>query len=111
MSPRLNRELALEARARVTDGAGGFGESWAELGRLWAEVSARTGRRREGEGLTLAQVRYRITVRAAPVGAPSRPRPGQRFREGARVWRIEAVAERGSAGRYLTCYATEETLA
>jgi len=111
MSPRLNRQLALEARARVADGAGGFGESWRELGRLWAEVSARTGRGRDGEGLPLAQVRYRITVRAAPVGAPSRPRPGQRFRESDRIWRIEAVAERDAAGCYLTCFATEETLA
>ena len=51
---------------------------------------------------------YRITVRAAPVGAPSRPRPDQRFREGARVFRILAVAERDAVGRYLTCFAEEE---
>jgi len=111
MRPRLSRELALEAPVRVADGSGGFAESWTELGRLWAEVVARTGRERDGAGLPLAQVAYRITVRAAPVGAPSRPQPRQRFREGARVFRIEAVAERDPEGAYLTCFAREEMLA
>jgi head-tail adaptor len=47
-------------------------------------------------------------VRGAPVGVPSRPEAGQRFREGSRVYRIEAVAEKDPQGRYLTCFATEE---
>lgn len=109
--PRLNRELVLEAPVRVSDGAGGFVESWGELGRLWAEVSPRTGRERDGAGLVLARVSYRIVVRAAPMGATARPRPDQRFRDGARVFRIEAVAERDPDGRFLTCFANEETLA
>lgn len=111
MRPRLNRQLVLEAPARVADGSGGYRESWSELGRLWAEVRARTGRERDGAGLALAQVSYRITVRAAPVGAPSRPMPQQRFREGDRIFRIEAVADRDVDGCYLTCFAREEALA
>ena len=43
-----------------------------------------------------------------PPGCEARPRPGQRFREDARVWRIRAVAEAYPAGRYLTCFAEEE---
>ncbi|OWU85309.1 tail protein [Oceanicola sp. 22II-s10i] len=111
MRPLLNRELVLEAPVRVADGAGGFSESWAALGTLWAEVSARTGRERDAGGVAVAQTGYRIVVRGAPVGAPSRPMPDQRFREGARVFRIEAVAERDGGGRYLTCFAREEALA
>lgn len=111
MTPRLNRRLALEAPVRAADGAGGFTETWSELGQLWAEVLPGTGRETGGAGLALAQVRYRITVRAAPVGAPSRPAPQQRFRDGARVYRIEAVADRGADGAYLTCFAREEALA
>ena len=53
-------------------------------------------------------VSWRITVRAAREGDPRRPRPEQRFRMGARLFRIEAVAESGSAGQWLDCIAREE---
>jgi len=102
--PKLARRLLLEGADRVADGAGGFAESWAALGHLWAEVLPRTGR----EAADVARMGYRITVRAAGRDAPSRPRPGQRFRDGARLFRIEAVAERDPEGRYLICYASEE---
>ena len=71
-------------------------------------MKAGTGRERAEEFLTVSSVPYRITVRAAPPGAMSRPRPEQRFREGSRIFRILAVAERGVDGRYLTCHAREE---
>lgn len=109
--PRLNRELVLEERQRTPDGAGGYTETWVALGTLWGEVSARTGRERGPEAVTLSTAAFRITVRAAPPGAPSRPRPDQRFREGARVFRIVAVTERDPAGTYLTCFAHEEVAA
>jgi head-tail adaptor len=54
---------------------------------------------------------YRIVVRAAPPGAPSRPQAGQRFREGGRLFAIRAVAEAGGAGRFLVCFAEEEVSA
>ncbi len=50
----------------------------------------------------------RIVVRAAPEGHPARPEPGQRLVEGARRYRILAVAETDAAGLYLTCFAREE---
>lgn len=106
--PRLNRQLMLEEASRAPDGAGGWQESWAALGTLWAEIDARTGRDTGGEAAHLSLMRYRIIVRAAPHGAPSRPRPGQRFRDGDRVFAITAVAERDADGRYLTCFAEEE---
>ncbi|NJM83022.1 MAG: head-tail adaptor protein [Tabrizicola sp.] len=107
-APDLNRALVLEAAQRVSDGAGGYTESWAALGVLWAAVDPGTGRDVPGVEVTLASVPYRITVRAAPYGAPSRPKPEQRFREGARIFTILAVTERDPAGRYLTCFAREE---
>jgi len=106
--PVLNRRLVLEAPQRVADGAGGFSESWAALGTLWAEVRPGTGREIGGQGGPLSRVPYRITVRGAPVGAPSRPKPEQRFREGARLFHILAVTERDGRGHYLTCFAEEE---
>ncbi len=110
-APQLTRPLVLEERAQVADGAGGFTTLWATLGTLWAEVTPGTGRDVAGEEVMLAAVPYRITLRGAPQGAPSRPRPGQRFRDGARVFAILAVTEAGPEGRYLTCFAREEVAA
>jgi head-tail adaptor len=110
MTGRLNltRPLVLEAVTRVPDGAGGFAEAWAPLGTLWADLRARTGREARGETGPLSTVPYKITVRAMPQGAPSRPVAGQRFRDGARIFAILAVAESDPVGRYLTCFAEEE---
>lgn len=108
--PVLARKLVLEAPARVPDGAGGFIDIWQVLGEHWAEVVAATGRDGLGEAATLSLVPWRITVRGAPFGSPSRPRPEQRFREGERVFTILAVAEADGRGHYLTCHAREERL-
>jgi head-tail adaptor len=110
LNPRLRRRLVLEAPVAVADGAGGSSVAWQPLGALWAEVTARSGR----EDFVAAQVRprlrYRIIVRGSPVGAPSRPRPDQRLRDGARVFAILTVAEADPAGRYLEITAEEGVL-
>lgn len=110
--PTLTRKLVLEEPRRIPDGAGGFTEVWIALGVLWGDVRAGTGRERESAGLaTVSTVPYRIIVRGVPHGAPSRPRADQRFREGARVFRILAVTERDPKGMYLECHAREEVSA
>lgn len=101
--------LALEAPERIGDGAGGYRVSWRRLGWLWAAMDAGSGRRRGAQVGPESVVRWRITLRGAPVGDPRRPLAGQRLRQGARLFRIEAVAERDTAGRWLECFATEET--
>lgn len=107
-APRLNHRLALEAQARQPDGMGGYQMAWAELGVLWAEMKPGTGRESYGEVGPESRLAWRITVRGAPAGDPRRPVPGQRFRQGARVFRIEAVAERDAFGLWLTCFCREE---
>ncbi|MCB2129010.1 MAG: head-tail adaptor protein [Rhodobacteraceae bacterium] len=107
-APRLNRKLVLEEAQRTPDGAGGSTLTWVALGVLWARIDPGSGRERAGEFVTVSTVPYRITVRAAPEGAPSRPKPEQRLREGGRVFRITAVTEEDAAGHYLTCFAQEE---
>ncbi|MQQ06950.1 head-tail adaptor protein [Epibacterium sp. SM1979] len=104
----LNRLMALVAPERVADGAGGFVETETQLGELWAEVRALTGRNVAQNGASLSQQRYRITVRAAPEGSPDRPRADQYLVEGNRRFLIHAVAEGDALGRYLTCFAVEE---
>lgn len=109
MTPKLTRKLTLEARVQTSDGAGGFTESWVERGTLWAEVKHRTGRQVRGRpAASVSLTSYRILVRAAPFDSPSRPKPEQRFREGARIYRILAVAEADPQARFLTCFADEE---
>ncbi len=105
---RLTRELVLEAQQQVSDGAGGFSESWVTLGTLWGDVAAGSGRDVAGVEVTYAAVPLRITVRAAPAGSPARPQAGQRFLEGSRIYPIEAVSERDVDGHYLICFAHEE---
>ena len=106
--PVLNRALVLEAPERVADGAGGFIEGWIVLGTLWAQIEARTGRETAAAGAPISRMAWKIVVRGAPFGSPERPRPEQRFRDGDRVYVIQAVAERDPDGRYLTCFADEE---
>ncbi|WP_323779495.1 head-tail adaptor protein [Leisingera sp.] len=103
--PKLTRKLVLEDPQREVDGAGGFIETWLALGTLWAEVTPLSGRL-AGDSLSLQK--YRITLRAAPEGFASRPRPDQRFRDSNRLYRIDAVAESDPDTRYLTCFAVEE---
>ena len=108
-TPRLNRKLVLEAPGRVPDGAGGFAESWIARGTVWAQVLPGAGSERAGEDVRLSRTRLKIVLRAAPHGAPSRPRPDQRYREGARLFRILSVSENDCDARFLVCHAEEET--
>ncbi|MDF1801570.1 head-tail adaptor protein [Thalassovita sp.] len=110
-APRLNRALALENPVSTPDGAGGFAQSWVELGHLWADVAFRSGRETAAGGGARSVASYKITVRAAPVGSTMRPRAEQRFREGTRLFRILSVAEKDAEGRYLICIAQEEAAA
>ncbi len=106
--PRLNRALMLETRERVPDGGGGFADTWVALGTLWAEITARGGREGQEAVVPVSSVTLRIVVRGAPVGSSKRPMAGQRFREGARIYVIEAVSEKDPDGRYVQCFANEE---
>ncbi len=107
-APKLNRSLVLEGSLEIADGAGGYTHDWEPLGVLWAELKAGTGRAQAASAATLSRVPYRITVRGAAYGAPSRPVAGQRFRDGTRIFDIQAVAETGVNAAYLTCHALEE---
>lgn len=108
--PDLTTRLGLETSERIADGLGGHATIWRHLGWLWARMDARSGREQgTGAGL-ISVVQWRITLRAAPVGDPRRPRPGQRFRLGPRLFLIEAVAEQDGSGRFLDCLSREEDL-
>jgi head-tail adaptor len=104
----LNRFLSLDSLSNTPDGAGGFTDVWAEVGKVWAEITVRGAGLRETSLNDVSQARFKATVRSAPVGASNRPRVGQRFREGNRLFQIDAVTEFDNAGLYLTCWLREE---
>jgi head-tail adaptor len=104
----LDRRLVLEAAESVSDGAGGNTVVWAELGVHWAQVDARSGSGRPREFTTQSRLGLKITVRYAPQGSAARPRPGQRFVEGTRIYAIDAVHEIGSRKNFLVCFSEEE---
>jgi len=106
----LNRRLVLEDPVDLPDGAGGMTRNWTAVGTLWADIRQLSARELELQELPVSSARCRITLRAAPFGAPSRPRAGQRFVEGQRVYRIIAVSEAGSAQKYVVAHAREETV-
>lgn len=108
--PQLNRKLVLEAPVRSADGAGGFVETWQPLGTLWAQIKTGSSREKAGNFLTLSSTTLKIVVRSAPIGSQFRPTADQRFAEGMRIYRIQAVTETEGAGRYLTCIAKEEVV-
>jgi head-tail adaptor len=107
----LTTRLALETPDRMLDGLGGHSTTWRQLGWIWAEMVGRTGREQGTGAGMISVVQWRIVVRAAPVGDPRRPRPGQRLRHGNRLFLVEAVAESDASGRFLNCFAREEDLA
>lgn len=106
---RLNRQLVLEAPQTEEDGAGGYRVTWVAQGRLWAQIVPRRGAETFTGSRVRSRVPYQIMVRAAPIGAPSRPRPEQRFREGTRIYEILSVTESGLRGQYLEIEAEEGT--
>lgn len=110
MDVQLTRSLELERRVRTLDGAGGTTEEWSPLGSLWADLRPRTGGISDGQEVSLSRTLWRIVVRGAPAGASSRPRPGQRFREGERIFGILTVTEDGPQAKWLICQAEEEVV-
>jgi head-tail adaptor len=109
--PRLNRRLTLEDPQRLPDNVGGFVTAWVSLGVHWANIAPSTGRERADGGGPVSAVSYKITVRGSQLGSPSRPKPEQRFRDGARIFTIRAVTEADVTGMYLLCFADEEVVA
>jgi hypothetical protein len=102
--PNLTRKLVVEAPDRIPMGR----RLCRDLGR------PRRGLGRGDDTGCRPRDRHRLAPAAedhgarAPQGAASRPTAAMRFRDGVRVYDIEAVTEADASGRYLTCFATEE---
>ncbi len=106
--PQLNRSLTLMTPVQSPDDAGGLVTNWVSLGVLWAGMKPASNREVTGFAGPVSRAAYKITVRGAEVGSPRRPKAGQRFTIGSRVFDVETVVERDLDGRYLVCLCKEE---
>lgn len=108
--PGKTRKLTLEERSQTPDGAGGIAEGWTALGVHWAAIRATGAQERFTGARQSARVTHIATIRAAAEDDPARPKPFQRFREGARTYAIIGVGEADDQRRELTCWLEEGVL-
>lgn len=101
---RLRTELSLQAAARVSDGQGGFAETWSEVGSVFALVEPVAARDVFAADRPGAEATHRVTIRARGDVAA-----GMRFARGARVFPILAVHDPDESGRFLVCRTREAT--
>ena len=100
---RLRLRLELQKATAMPDGAGGSALAWNTVATIAADMQpVRAGERDVGEGLgdlTLQRVviRHRSDVAA-----------GDRYRLGARLFRVVSVSDPAKDGRFLVCPAEEE---
>lgn len=106
--PSLTTKMTLQTAVRSPDGAGGYSELWSDLGVLWGALERPRGAHVAGQEIPIARHRYRIIVRSAPEGAPSRPEVAQRFVFDGRAFHILGVTHEDSGRRFLACDVEEE---
>lgn len=100
---RLRQRLDLERATPTPDGAGGNTLTWNLVATVSAEMTPlRAQERSVGEGLA-DLVTHRIVIRHRSDVAT-----GDRFRWGARLFRVRSITDPQEDGRYLTCLCEEE---
>ncbi|MBN9244184.1 MAG: phage head closure protein [Mesorhizobium sp.] len=101
----LRTRLVLQTVTAVSDGLGGFAESWSDVATVFARIEPVSADSRFGAGQTLEAVTHRITLRhRGDVEAD------MRFAGGDRCFRIVTVHDPDESGRYLLCRTREATL-
>lgn len=93
---KLNQRLVLDVPVETPDGAGGVARAYAAGPLLWASVTPLAARRDVVADAAGATVTHRIVIRFR---ADITTR--HRLRKGARLWRIVALREQDSSGRFL----------
>lgn len=60
---RLDQRITLQRKARVSDGMGGYVETWSDLGTVWAEVRPLSSREIWNAMQVSTQTRFRARLR------------------------------------------------
>jgi SPP1 family predicted phage head-tail adaptor len=102
MISNLNQRAALQALTRVSDGGGGFSESWTSFASAWIALAPLSGGDVFGPERNESKARYRVTLRRrGDVSA------GQRVIVGPRTFSITAVLDPGPQSQLMTLDAEE----
>ncbi len=96
-------ELVLEAVTPVSDGLGGYTETWSEVATVLARIEPLKAASVFGAGQALESVTHSITMRYRDDVAA-----GMRLRRNDRVLAIVTAHDPDETGRYLACLAREE---
>lgn len=99
----FRHELTLHEATLTPDGAGGYGESWAEVATLFARIEPVSATSRFGADQTLETVTHRVTMRHR-AGVAS----GMRLTRSGRVFEIVTVHDPDETRRYLQCRVREQ---
>jgi SPP1 family predicted phage head-tail adaptor len=98
----LRHRLVLEAPAETPDGAGGTSRGYEMIAALWARVTPVSARGDLVAAGTGATVTHRIVIRSR-----SDVTTRHRLRDGARIFRIEALRDHDGRGRFTEIDAEE----
>lgn len=60
---QLDQRVSLQRVERVSDGGGGFEETWVQIARLWARVVPASGEERLAAQQREAEIGYHVTIR------------------------------------------------
>lgn len=101
----LRHRLTLEDVQRVSDGAGGFNESWVTVATVWAALEPSGGGEGVDAGRLAGRVSHMVTLRYRAGVTPA-----MRFRHGARVFHILAATDEGERKHWLRCLCEERDL-
>jgi len=101
----LRRRLVLEEAQRVSDGAGGFTETWAEVATVWAALQSSGGGEAVESGRLAGRVSHTVTLRYRDGVTPA-----MRFRLGTRVFHILAAIDADERRHWLRCLCEERDL-
>ncbi|MGH6737325.1 MAG: phage head closure protein [Methyloceanibacter sp.] len=101
----LRRRLTLEQAQRVSDGAGGFTETWVEVATVWAALRPSGGSEAVEADRLAGRVSHEVVLRYRPGVTPA-----MHFRLGARVFHILAAIDVDERKTWLRCQCEERDL-
>ena len=101
----LRHRLTLEEAQRVSDGGGGFTETWVEVAIVSAGLRPSGGSESVDSGRLAGRVSHEIVLRYRAGVTPA-----MRFRMGTRVFHILAAIDEGERQRWLRCLCEERDL-
>ena len=101
----LRHRLTLEEAQRVSDGAGGYTETWVSVTDVWAAIRPDGG----GEGVEADRLAGRVS-HVVTLRYLAGVTPAMRLRQGTRVFHILAAIDEDARHRWLRCLCEERDL-